>query len=374
MRIAVNARFLLPNRLEGIGRFTYEVLQRLALRRPDDEFILFFDRPFDPDFVNLPNMQGVVLPPPTRHPLLWYLWFHWVVPRALRRHRADLFLSMDGYCAMRTDVPTVMVTHDIAHCHYPHQIPFAARWYYAYFVPRYLRQAAAVVTVSHFCKVDIHRQYGTPLDKLHVACNAAAPAFRPLTAAAQAQVRAQYTQGRPYFFYLGAVHPRKNLPRLIEAFDVFKTLTSADTQLLIGGRLAWQTGPVNAAWAAATHRDAIQFLGYVPDDQLPGLVGAADALTYVSLFEGFGVPLIEAMQAGVPVITSNVTSMPEVAGGAALVVNPLDTAAIAAAMQQLYTDPHLRQQLVTVGLQRSTTYTWDAAVDAVERAIGAGVG
>ena len=373
MRIAVNTRLLLPNRLEGIGRFKHEVLRRLVARHPEHQFLFLFDRPFDEAFVYGSQVRAVQLPPPSRHPLLWYLWFEWAVPLALRTHKADVFLSMDGYCSLRTKVPTVMVTHDIAHVHYPGQVPAAARWYYQYFVPRYLQRADELVTVSNFCRQDIHAQYGVPAEQIRVAGNAAKPSFVPLSNTEKDTVKQQYSKGEDYFFYLGALHPRKNIIRLLQAFDLFKKQTGSSMKLLVGGRLAWQSGSIKVAYENASSRADIHFLGYVSDEDLPRLTGAALALTYVSLFEGFGVPIIEAMQAGVPVMTSNVSSMPEVAGDAALLVDPTDEQQIAQGMQQLMADQQLRQTLIAKGMQRAAQFSWENTTDIIEEAINAAV-
>ncbi|MEZ4987656.1 MAG: glycosyltransferase family 1 protein [Saprospiraceae bacterium] len=369
MKIAVNTRFLLPQHLEGIGRFTWEVGKRLAARYPQHTFLFLFDRPYDARFVPTDNVVPIVVNPPARHPLLWYLWFEWAIPRVLARHQADVFLSMDGYCSLAAKTPTVMVAHDIAFVHYPGQIPALVRRYYRFFAPRYLQRADALLTVSDFCRTDIAAQYHIPASDIGLTCNAASPVFQPLSEQEQRTVREEYNAGRPYFFYVGAVHPRKNLVRLIAAFDQFKTQTGAEVDLLIGGRMAWQTGDIKWAWDAAHHRQNIRFLGYISDETLPKITAAAFGLVYVSLFEGFGVPLLEAMQAGVPVITSNVTSLPEVAGDAAVLVNPTDVAAIAEAMQQLWEEDDLRQTFVQKGLLRAQYYTWERATDAVAQAI-----
>lgn len=369
MRIAVNTRFLLTGRLEGIGWFTYEVMRRLVDRRPDDEFIFLFDRPFDPAFVFAENVKPVVVPPPARHPLLWYLWFEYTVPWVLRRQQADVFFSPDGYCSLRSRVPTVMVTHDIAHEHYPAQVPPLVRRYYQYFVPRYIQRAEQVVTVSQATARDIQQQYGTSSDKLHPACNGVREVFKPLSEEEKAQTRQEFAEGQAYFFFLGAVHPRKNLARLITAYDQFCKATRSSVKLLIGGRFAWQTGEVNAAYRQAEHRDDIVFLGYLDGADLPRLVGSALALTYVSLFEGFGVPVLEAMHCDVPVITSNVSSLPEVAGEAGLLVDPTDVPAIARAMERIHADESLRAALVAKGRQQRKRFSWELATDVVEQSL-----
>lgn len=369
MRIAINTRFLLANRLEGIGRFTYEVAQRLVERRPDDEFIFIFDRPFDPRFTSHDRIKAIVAPPPARHPVLWYLWFEWAVPYVLKKHKVDAFISMDGYCSLRTRVPTVMVSHDIAHVHYPSQIPSFIRAYYNYFVPRYMDRADQLITVSNFCKEDFIQEYNIEASKISVACNGISPEFVPLSTSKKEQVREKYSQNEDYFFYIGAIHPRKNIVRLIQAFDQFKEQTSAKMKLLIAGRFAWQTSEIKTVYEEAKHKADIQFLGYVSDEELPLLVGSAFALTYVSLFEGFGVPLIEAMQAKVPVITSNVSSMIEVGGNAALLVDPTSIEAISTAMQKVYDQPSMRESMIEKGLVHCQQFTWEIATDIVEQAL-----
>ncbi len=369
MRIAVNTRFLLSNRLEGIGWFSHEVVRRLCERHPNDEFLFFFDRPYDERFIFADNVKPIVVPPPARHPILWYLWFEWAVARQLKRHKPDVFLSPDGYCSLSSKVPTVMVSHDIAHVHYPKQVPTLARHYYDYFVPRYLKRAEQIVTVSHFVKKDIEQAYSIDSNKISVACNGVRPIFQPVDLEKQESIRTGYADGQAYFFYVGAVHPRKNLPRLIVAYEHFRNWTQEPVKLLIGGRLAWQQEEVKAAHAKSPYRDDIRFLGFVPDEDLPLLLGSSIALVYVSLLEGFGVPLLEAMQADVPVITSNVSSLPEVAGQAGICVNPKDEIAIAKAMQDVYQLPHLREELIAAGRLQVQKFSWDHATDVVNQAL-----
>ncbi len=367
--IAVNARFLLPDKLEGIGWYTHEVVRRLVAWHPDWNFVFLFDRPFDKRFLFAPNVTGVVVPPPSRHPLLWYIWFEWTLPAALKRCGADVFFSPDGYCSLSAPVKTLMVTHDLAHLHFPAEIPYAARYYYNHFVPRYLRRAEAVLTVSEFTKADIVHRYGLSGNKISVAGNGCREGFVPVSESEKALIREKYSSGHPYFLYLGAVHPRKNIHRLIRAFDRFKAETGAPVKLLIGGRFTWQTGIIRSAWEAAEYKKDILFMGYVPETELPKLTAAALALTYVSLFEGFGVPLLEAMHCDTPVLTSNVSSLPEVAGDAALKVAPENTDEIASALKRLYEDAPLRASLVEAGRRRRTHYSWDAAAMVAEQAL-----
>ncbi len=363
MTIAVNTRFLIANRLEGIGWYSYELLKEMVAQHPDDEFLFFFDRPYPDEFIFGPNVRGYVLRPPARHPVLWLAWFEWSLARALRRHRADVLLSPDGYLSLRSPVKTVMVTHDIAHVHFPGQVGFFTRKYYDYFVPRFLKRADAVITVSEFTKRDILAHYPVEPKKIHPIYNGCRSGFVPLSEKEKAAVRQQYAGGQPYFFYVGAIQPRKNVHRLIGAFDRFKEQTGSPMKLLIGGRLAWQTGEVTHAYNNAVHKLDISFLGYLNHEEVPRLMGAAFALTYVSLFEGFGLPLVEAMYCEVPFITADVSSMPEVAGSAGLLVPPHDVEAIGEAMVRLYNDPDLYRQLLESGREERGRFRWDSAAE-----------
>lgn len=363
MRIAVNTRFLLPNRLEGLGWFTHEVVRRMVAQHPEHEFIFLFDRPFDQGFVFGPNVHPVQVFPPARHPLLWYWWFEWSLPRVFRKYKPDVFFSPDGYLSLKSPIPTVMVTHDIAHTHFPDQVPGLVGRYYDYFVPRYLQKAQQLVTVSEFVKNDIVETYGVEEEKISVACNGAREHFRPVREEKKVEVKAQYSQGQDYFFYLGAVHPRKNVHRLIEAFDRFKKETSAPIKLLIGGRFAWQTGLVRSAYESAQFKDDVRFLGYLKEEELPFILGAATALTFPSNFEGFGIPVLEALHCDVPVITSNVSSLPEVAGPAGILVDPSSVQELAEAMHRVVFDEKKRQAMIEEGRRWRERFSWEKAME-----------
>lgn len=359
MKIAVNTRFLLSNKLEGIGKFTAETLRRITQNHPEHEFIFFFDRPYSKQFIFADNVTPVVLFPQARHPVLFYLWFEWSIAAALKKYKADIFLSTDGFLSLHTAVPTLLVVHDLAFCHFPDYVKKIEQRYYEYFMPRFVKKAAKIATVSTFSKNDIIQQYGIDSEKINVVYNGADHHFQPIPITEQASIRKQYANGQPYFLYLGSVHPRKNVARLIAAFDRFKTQITSPIKLLIAGRKAWQTGEVEAAYQSASAKNDIQFLDYVPDADLPKLIASAYALTYVSLFEGFGIPILEAMYCDVPSITSNTSSMPEVAGNAGILVNPYDIDNIAQAMAKMWSDKSFRKDLISKGRFQRQQFTWD---------------
>lgn len=359
MKIAINTRFLLPDKMEGIGRFTYEVLHRLVLQHPEHEFIFFFDRPFDEQFIFESNITPVVVSPPARHPFLWYWWFERSLPEVLKNYNPQVFFSPDGFCSLRAQIPTIMVTHDIAHVHYPRAIPRLVYNYYQYFVPRYLHRADHIITVSEYVKNDINKHYHISPDKIQVAHNGCQRMFTSISDTQRVNVKRKYGIHSPYFLYIGAIHPRKNLALLIRAFDYLKQSTGLPIKLILGGRLTWGSREVKRAYQNAKFRNDIQWLGYVPDEDIPPLMAGARSFIYISKHEGFGLPLLEAMYAEVPIITSNASALPEVAGDAALFVDPNSEEEVVKAMHSVMTNDPLRKKLIEKGKSQRAKFSWE---------------
>jgi len=363
LRIAVNTRLLLRDKLEGIGYFAYETLLRITHDHPEVEFHFLFDRPYDESFIFSDNVKPVVLFPPARHPLLWYWWFEWSVASYLHRHKFDLFLSPDGYVSLRSDTPTLAIQHDIAFEHYPDFVPGLTSRYYKYYVPKFMAHAARIATVSEYSKADIVKQYGIAPDKIDVVYNAAKDIFQPITKDEKTWIQNQYTQGKPYLIYVGSIHPRKNLKNMLLAFDEFKKATPSDLKFLVVGAFGWQNSELGKIIDSMHFKDEVIFLGRQPLDTLAKLIAGSFALLYLSIFEGFGVPPIEGMQCGVPVITSDTSSMPEICGDAALLVNPLDVKAISQAITQLWSNPSLYDSLINKGNEQAKKYSWDRSAE-----------
>ncbi len=363
MRIAVNARFLLANKLEGIGRFTFETLQRITRNHPEHEFIFLFDRPYSPEFIFAPNVTPVVLFPQSRHPFLYYWFFNFSVTRALKKYKADLFLSTDGYLSLRTNVPQVAVMHDLAFIHFKEGINKLEEAYYNYFFPKYAHKAKRLVAVSNYTKQDIVTEFNINPNKIDVVYNAPSKGFVPLNNDLQNKVREKFSAGLPYFSYVGAMHPRKNVETLLEAFDAFKTSTQSNFKLVIVGRKAWQNEGIDRAYQNMKHQQDVIFTGRVSEADLYNITASAFAMVYIPFFEGFGLPIVEAMACDVPVITSNVTSMPEVADEAGILVSPIDAKEVAQAMINLTSDSNLYQQKKLASAKRKHDFSWDESAD-----------
>lgn len=360
MRIAVNTRLLLPHRLDGIGWFTAETLRRIVSAHPEHEFFFLFDRKPDPQFIFAPNVHPVVLCPQARHPILWRLFFQCSVPRALKRYKIDRFLSPDGWMPLHPKVPTLTVIHDLNFEHAADFLRPSHQRYMTHFFPQFARNASRIATVSEFSKQDIVDTYHIDPEKIDVVYDGAHDFYRPYPDEEKCRIRSEYTDGNPYFIFIGTISRRKNLTNTLLAFDRYRDQHPSDTtRLVVVGSRYWWQDELAAAFDGMRHQQDVRFLGHVDSDKLSKLLSAAVALVYPSLFEGFGIPIIEAYHAETAVMTANVTSMPEVAGDAALVVDPLNVDAIAEAMGRLVDDNALRESLIAKGRERRSLFSWD---------------
>lgn len=373
MNIAVNTRLLIKNRLDGIGWFTYESLKRITTQHPEHRFYFIFDREYDPSFLFSDNITPVVLYPQARHPLLYYTWFEMAIPKLLKNLNPDLFFSPDGFLSLKTPVKSMTVFHDLNFEHYPEDIPYLTRRFYRHYFPKYAAKAARIATVSTFSKNDIVKQYGVSPDKIDVVYDGWNELYIPLNKVQKTHYREKFTHGKPYFIFIGTLHPRKNLVNLFKAFDLFKKSNPSDVKLLIVGAKKWWTGDIDTAYNRMNFSDDVIFTGRMNIDDLTGALGAALALTYVSYFEGFGIPIVEAFQCDVPVITSNVTSMPEVAGDAAIYVDPFSPQSIAEALYKAYQYESIRDDLAARGRKRKDLFSWQKTADrlweSIEKAV-----
>jgi len=365
MNIAVNTRFLLPHKMEGFGWFTFEVVKRIVEQHPEHNFFFFFDRPFDKKFVFSDNVTPIVLYPPARHPILYKIWFDFSVTRALKKYKIDVFFSPDGYLSLKTKVKQLGVIHDLNFEHYPQDLPKTARAYYKKYFPLFSKKASHLITVSQFSKQDIVTEYNVDEKKITVAHNGASDKFKPLSEIKQLAVKKQYSNGIDYLVYVGALHARKNTERLFQAFNKFKTVSNSNIKLIIVGEKLFKSEKDTSDFENLNHKSDIIFTGHLPIEEVVKVVASAKALILVSYFEGFGIPLVEAMSCGVPVITANVTSLPEVVSDCGLLVDPFSVDDIANAMNTLIENEALQKSLSEKGLERAKQFSWQKSSEII---------
>ena len=359
LRIAVNTRFLIANQLEGIGKFTFETLKVMVKNNPEVEFIFCFDRPFHPQFIFAPNIKPIVINPPARHPFLWFIWFHYSLPKALKTLNIDAFLSPDGFLPLNAPFKTIAVIHDLAYLHFPKGVSWMRQQYYQYFFPKYIKQATKIVSVSAFTKQDIIQQYQTTAEKIDVIHNGVSTNFKPLTQAQKEATILKLTKGKPYFVCISAIHPRKNIITLLKAFESYRQKEKGPYQLVIIGRKGWKNAQLENYYRQMKSKDDVIFTGKLNDQDLIHMLASAKALIYPSIFEGFGLPVLEAMACGVPVITSADTAMQEIAQDEAFYFNATQETELTNLMLHFEADTELLNQKIAKGLQKTQNYTWE---------------
>lgn len=350
---------MLNNRLEGIGWYMFENLKRMCINNPQHSFYFFFDRPYHSDFVFSNNVIPIVLKPQARHPFLYIIWFDVAVKNALKKYSIDVFFSPDGYTSLLTKVPTVLTIHDVYFEHNKHDFPFLAYTYLKIFIPLFIKKAKFVSTVSEFTKNDLMRIYTIDESKVSVSFNGVGDHFKAGTETEINAIRKKYSQQKPYFLFIGSLHHRKNLLNQLLAFDEFKKNNRSDIKFIVVGKRMWKFTELDKLLTNLNYADDIIFLGHCNQSMLVQLYQAALALCFVSKFEGFGIPIAEAFKSNIPVITSTTSCMPEIAGDAAILVDPNDIDAIAHAMNQISNSSELRNNLSKSGLERARLFSWD---------------
>jgi glycosyltransferase involved in cell wall biosynthesis len=374
MTIAVNTRFLLKDKLEGYGYFILETFSRMASLRQDDRFIYIFDRPYDKSLQFPPNVETVVTGPPARHPILWKYWYDIKIPGILRKYKADVFVSPDGFCSLSTKVPQCIVVHDLAFLHDRSWLGRSAGFYYKKYTPAFLKISKSIATVSEFSKAEILKEYPflNPAN-INIVYSAARNIFKPLSYLEKEKHKEEYTGGKDYFIYTGAIHPRKNLVNLLKAFSIFKKWQASEMKLVLVGRVAWKKKGFAEALSTYKYRKDIILTGYIDEDLLWRYTASAYAMIYPSFYEGFGVPVLEAMSCAVPVVSSSGTAMQELFGDAALFADPADPGAIAEQILRLYKDEKLRDALIEKGKLLAAGFSWDDTAALLWKSVAAAV-
>ena len=341
MRIAFDGT-VLHGRKSGVGYYCEELLRAMLAGNHEDQFFVFSHLPLT---VNFPSSNGnLKFTNSARFPVR-AVYLHLLLPKILDSVRPDVCHYTNFLAPISEDRPYVVTIHDMGLEVLPNAHPLTKRLYTKRLVPHVARRAKLIITNSEYSKWEIIRHLGIPEHRIRVTPLAASPEFRPVAV----------DPAEPYFLYVGNLEPRKNLERLI---DAFARLHGKEHQLVIVGNRWYQGGAAERKAHALGLNGRVKFLGYVPRADLPKIFSGAVALVYPSLLEGFGLPIIEAMACGTPVITSNNSSMREVAGDAAVLVDPRNVQEITEAMARVAEDASLRAALSQKGLKRASAFSW----------------
>ncbi len=355
MRIAFDGTTLTPGRT-GVGYYTEHLLQHLAreVEATGDELIVISNRPID---TQAPLPAHVRVHQGHRFPVR-IGWMQMRAARALDAIKADVAHFTNGMIPYGAPVSTVVTIHDLSLKLYPECHPVRRRLLNRPLMQVAMRQASAIVTVSNSTRRDLLRLHGVPADRVSVVHEAASPAFRPIRDRDQlALVRAKYALPKRFVLYVGTIEPRKNLGRLMEAMALARA-AGMPHHLVCVGPYGWSSRDLSGLIERLGLTPFVHFTGYVPFEDLPILYNLGEVFVFPSLYEGFGLPVVEAMACGTPVITANSSSLAEIAGDAAVTVDPSSTEALADAILGLATDEERRRDLSTRGLNRSRSFSW----------------
>jgi len=365
---------LLPH-LEGWGRFTREVASRFVQQHPEVQFDLLFDRRPLPQYHFGPNQVSHILPPQTRHWTLYEVWWHLSVPLYLKKRRPQVFFATYGLASPRVlrEVPVVAFIHDIAFMRYPEFLPRAWRSYYLRTIKYVAAEAALLLANSESVRHDLIELLGVPPTRIRLAYSGCdTEFFRPLPPDQHEAVRQRYTGGVPYLLYVGSLHTRKNPLRMLQAYALLRKTYKEPLRLLCIGRFMWKKSgdEVLHLYRQLPYKDEVIFHPPISDLELVQVYGAAAAVVYPSLYEGFGYPVAEGLACGVPVVTSRVSSLPEVGGEAAFYADPYDEADIARALYEALTlPPDARAHRAAVGRAHVQRFSWEACAQSIWTAL-----
>ena len=346
------------HRRAGLGRYADSLVRALAEEAPD-ELGLFYNRERGvrplAGLEHLPHRTVALGYKPWRM-LVWLgqlarIGFDRLIPEA------SLFHATEHLLLPLQHIPSVLTVHDLIFRHLPEHHKILNRWYLNVALPLYCRRADRIITISECTKRDVAGAYSVPEEKITVVYEAASDNFRPRSPEEVASVSDRYCLPDRYLLFVGTIEPRKNLTRLLRAFEIIHHEGLVDG-LVIVGRPGWLYGDFFAALETSPARDAVVLPGFVPDEDLPAVYCGAQALVLPSLYEGFGLPVLEAMACGTPVACSGTTSLAEISGDAAVHFDPRNVTAIAEALRTLLRDGDLRASLRGRGTRRASRFSW----------------
>jgi glycosyltransferase involved in cell wall biosynthesis len=369
MRVGIDYNPAL-NQGGGIGRYTRSLFEAVIRQDPDDEFVVYFNyerggRP-PPLFPGARNVLERPLAIPDRWATI--IWHRLRVPLPIDvvTGPVDVFHFPDFVVPPVRHGRTVVTVHDLSFLLHPETADERLRAYLERVVPQAVRRADFVVVDSANTENDLIVLLDVDPERIAVVYPAVDKRFRPVEdGAVLGAIRHKYNLNFPVILSLSVIEPRKNLPRLFEAYVRLKRDLGIPHRLVIGGGLGWMYESVFQAVEDLALGESIIFLGRVPDEDLPALYKLADVFAYPSLYEGFGIPPLEAMACGTPVVTSNSSSLPEAVGDAGLMARPTDVDAIAEAIAQVLTNATLREDLSRRGIERARLFTWEASAEKV---------
>lgn len=360
MRIGINGLYLIPSRVGGSETYLRSLLANMREVGPDHAYVLFTNRENHETFADEDNLVRVLCPIRATFRPARILWEQTCLPIQALRQKLDVLLSPGFTSPSVCPCPSVVTIYDLQHVRHPEHFYRSHLIFWNLMVGLSARRAAKVLTLSEHSRRDIIETYGIEASKVIVTPLAADAVFNPHYTREEVEgAKMRHGLSRPYLLCVSTSHPHKNIERLIDAFELLADEGQIPHELVLVGVQGFAAERIARRVEASPRRSSIRNLGWVSESDLPLLYAGAEAMVYPSTFEGFGLPVLEAMACGIPVVVSRAASLPEVVGDAGLLFDPMDTAEMAAQIRRVIGDSDLRKELRTRGLDHCANFSWN---------------
>ena len=363
MKIAIDVRTVLPNR-SGVGNYVLNLIQNLRQVDPEPIYYFLAQKKNMSLLGHLGRKQNPFLTmfSHENHPLS-DLWEHFILPLRLKEMGINVFHGPASLIPFRKGHCGLVVTiHDLVAFLFPETIPLKYGAYMRYLLRQAVKKADRIIAVSKHTKQDLIKILKVPLEKIVVIHEASSPIFHPEDRKeVQSRLKQHYGITKKFIYHLGNIEPRKNLIVLLEAFTRVCRELGNEYQLVVSGQKGWLTGSLSRFFKNYPVRDQVFFTGYVPVEHIPLFMNGAEIFVFPSLYEGFGLPVLEAMSCGTPVISSNRSSIPEIVGSAGVLIDPTNIRDLADRIVELLRNPDERKHLSQLGLEQATRFSWGEA-------------
>lgn len=335
----------------GTGRYTEELVKAL-LNIPENLLIYLCSSiklttaSTRLNYINLP-----------REKLLAKFLLSSYIKSFIDSHKVDIIHHPAFYGPISHEIPTLITVHDLAFLENPNWFPYYISTYYKITIPRSILRADMVITDSQYIAQQIKKHFNVPDAKIRTIYLGVSELFKPVSSQEISKIKEKYRLPSRYLLYLGTLEPRKNIPNMLRGWG--KSFPTTRTPIVLIGRKGWKTGEIYKTINKSPYKEHIQLLGYVPDEDIPSIICGAEAFVYLSFYEGFGLPPLEAMKCGIPVIASNSGSLKEILSNYAILVNPNDVDNISESIVKIIEDETLKQHLVANGIIYANSFTWE---------------
>lgn len=365
MRIAIYCPCLQPDKMTWTGEewFCFETTRRMAASNPGQEFLVISDQEMGGSPFEEKNIHLLALNASKKHFLSVYQRINWKLPALLKDQKADILLSMNGVIPLRKNILSCLVIQDMSFMGEKARLADAYSMYKKRYFHKSLLKSGCIATVSHFCKQELISRFHIPAEKMEVVHRGINDLFKPLGWKEREQVKEEYTNGREFFIYSGAIHPDNHIIDLLKAFSIVKKKLFSNMALVLTGPLAKPYKKFPELLNTYHYRKDVKWLTKLPLSEKARLTGAAYAAVYPASSECFGTSLLEALACQTPVVAARIPAFEETAGKAAWYFDPLQTEDMGERMCEIYKDEELRAKIIAEAGNQSAKFSWNHTTD-----------